>query len=59
MTDWADELSECNARLFSLLGSTELVTRWWNTTNQAFGMKTPEEVFQDQPGYVLSYLRRF
>jgi hypothetical protein len=28
--------------LFSMLGSQELVTRWWATPNKAFDMQPPE-----------------
>ena len=33
-----------NAMLFAMLGSDELVERWWETPNKAFDMKCPKDV---------------
>ena len=32
--------------LYALLGSDELVERWWHGANHYFGLKTPYEVYQ-------------
>jgi hypothetical protein len=32
--------------LYALLGSNELVERWWTGPNHFFGLKTPYEVFE-------------
>mgnify|MGYP000259095784 CR=1 FL=1 len=36
---------DVNAVLFALLGSEELVTRWWIGDNLAFGLVPPQEVW--------------
>ena len=33
-----------NAMLFTMLGSDELVERWWETPNKAFDMNCPKDV---------------
>ena len=48
--------SVINKYLFAMLGSTELVARWWDSPNKAFGSKTPEEVYDVDPDKVLSYV---
>lgn len=42
--------------LFALLGSDELVEKWWTGPNKAFEMKTPAEVFDITPDKVITYL---
>lgn len=32
--------------LLALLGSQELVIRWWDSPNKAFDMKTPNELWE-------------
>lgn len=32
--------------LYALLGSDELVEKWWHGANLYFGLKTPYEVYQ-------------
>jgi hypothetical protein len=52
---------DLNTCLFAMLGSDELVNKWWESPNLAFEGKTPLEVFeidrQDVIDYVLSYLQ--
>lgn len=33
---------KCNKILLALLGSPELVTKWWLSPNKAFDMQTPQ-----------------
>lgn len=35
----------CNKVLMSLLGSEELVDRWWQSPNVAMAMRTPSELW--------------
>lgn len=49
-------LNHVNQLLFKLLGSNDLVNRWWSTPNKAFGMQPPSVV--DLPK-VLKYLQKF
>jgi hypothetical protein len=48
--------------LLAMLGSTELVSRWWGSPNKAFDLRNPSEVWEDDPmkvyHYVLGYLQR-
>jgi hypothetical protein len=37
--------TQLNIILFSLVGSHEYVKLWWDSTNKAFGDKTPNEVY--------------
>jgi hypothetical protein len=45
-----------------MLGSDELVNKWWASPNLAFENKTPSEVFEinqkDVIDYVLSHIQR-
>ncbi len=51
-----------NICLFAMLGSDELVKKWWTSPNLAFENKTPAEVFEvnqkDVIDYVLGYMQR-
>ena len=44
--------------LKALLGSDELVARWWSTPNKAFDMQLPDDLWQTNAGRnrVYSYL---
>ena len=37
--------SQLNRILFGLLGSMDLVDRWWDSSNHFFDGKTPNEVY--------------
>lgn len=50
--------ARCNALLTALVGKT-LVDNWWKSPNKAFDGATPAEVFEVDPGLVLSYLMKF
>lgn len=39
-----------NKILFALLGSDELVSKWWNSPNKAFDLKTPYEMWETDDG---------
>ena len=47
---------QCNQILRALLGSDELVERWWLTKNRAFDYKTPQEVYATDPNAVKYYV---
>lgn len=42
--------------LLGLLGSDDLVQRWWKGPNLAFDKLPPEEVFANDPKKVISYI---
>ena len=53
---------DLNTCLFAMLGSDELVNKWWESPNLAFENKTPNEVYEENEqqviDYVLSYLQK-
>jgi len=48
--------------LFTMLGSDDLVNRWWENPNLAFENKTPNQMCEEDEqqviDYVLSYLQK-
>ena len=53
--------SDCDRMLMALLGSETFVERWWDSSNLAFDMKKPIEVFNtngDGRQEVLDYLAK-
>jgi Protein of unknown function (DUF2384) len=42
--------------LKAMLGSDELVQRWWTVPNRAFNDQTPLDVFDSKPNAVVSYI---
>jgi Protein of unknown function (DUF2384) len=51
-----DKINVC---LMAMLGSQELVTRWWSSPNKAFDMMTPLEVFDRHADVVYTYVTSF
>lgn len=51
-------IGRCNFLLTALVGA-DLVEKWWDSRNHAFDLKTPREVFENDPQEVLNYLMRF
>ena len=49
---------KANSILRALLGSDELVARWWASPNRAFDMETPDDLWHTNSGRnrVYSYL---
>jgi hypothetical protein len=45
-----------NRMLMGLLGSEELVQRWWTIPNRAFDYQTPRQVFDTIPDRVAQYV---
>ena len=45
-----------NRLLMGLLGSDELVQRWWASPNRAFDYQTPKQVFDTMPNRVVQYI---
>lgn len=48
----------CNEMLFGLLGSEELVEKWWMSYNKEFN-KTPNEQWEIDPDSVFDYIGFF
>jgi len=48
--------------LFAMLGSDDLVNKWWESPNLAFESKTPNQMYEEDEqqviDYVLSYLQK-
>lgn len=42
--------------LMSLLGSDQLVQRWWASPNRAFDYQTHKQVFDTDPNRVVQYI---
>lgn len=49
---------QCNRMLLGLVGSQELVEKWWTSPNKAFG-RTPEEEWVSDPKSVYDYIGSF
>ena len=49
-------LNEC---LMAMLGSEQLVSRWWDSPNRSFDMKTPNEMWEEDYDRVRSYVVGF
>ena len=47
---------EINQLLQPMLGSDELVDKWWVSPNLAFDSRTPKEVLAIEPDRVLQYI---
>ena len=45
-----------NRILYALLGSDELVKKWWSSPNRAFGEATPIEMWDRDKDRVKNYL---
>lgn len=45
-----------NIALKAMLGSDDLVTRWWTIPNKAFNNKKPDDVWEYDPKAVASYV---
>ena len=45
-----------NRILYALLGSDELVKKWWSSPNRAFGEMTPIEMWDRDKDRVKNYL---
>jgi len=48
-----------NVALMAMLGSQELVSRWWISPNKAFDMMTPLEMFDRHAEVVYNYINTF
>ena len=45
-----------NRALKAMLGSDDLVNKWWHSPNKAFSNKKPNEVWEYDPKAVASYV---
>ena len=59
MTDNEALKSRCDALLLGLLGSEELIERWWAGDNIYFGLQSPASVFEKNPRAVYNYIISF
>ena len=46
-----------NLVLLSLLGTHELVEKWWVSNNKAFDNETPEKMLAKDPQRVIQYIK--
>jgi hypothetical protein len=51
--------NKINVYLIAMLGSQELVSRWWVSPNKAFDMMTPLEMFDRNSNVVYTYVSTF
>lgn len=51
-----NEKETCDRLLASMLGSWELVDKWWDSPNKAFDGKHPIDVFTTDSKLVINYL---
>lgn len=49
-------IEKLNRVLLSLLGSNDLVNRWWASPNKAFNNQKPRDVYIDSPETVSKYI---
>ncbi len=42
--------------LLAMLGSQELVNKWWSSPNKAFDLLTPQQAFNSNPEWVVAYI---
>jgi hypothetical protein len=58
----SDKKRRLNIALFAMLGSDNLVKRWWESPNRAFEDKTPNQMCEEDEqrviDYVLDHLQR-
>ena len=47
----------CEALITAMVGA-ELVSKWWNSPNRAFGDDTPEQIYSVAPSAVYAYLMK-
>lgn len=47
---------QANRMLLAILGDTSAVNRWWHSKNRALDNKTPDEMFETDPGRVYRYI---
>jgi hypothetical protein len=50
------QIQYLNTVLLSLLGSDDLVERWWNSPNRAFSWMTPAEMYETDRHIVIKYI---
>ena len=50
------DIDKYNRILYSLLGSQELVQKWWSSPNRAFDEMTPNEMLNRDKDRVKNYL---
>ena len=49
--------ARCEALITAMVGK-ELVPKWWNRPNRAFGDNTPEQIYSVAPSAVYAYLMK-
>lgn len=53
------DFDDCSKILMALLGSPELVARWWNIPNKAFDLELPYDVWVKDSNKVKEYIYSF
>ena len=48
-----------NEMLLPLLGSQELVEKWWNRSNKAFALETPASIYESNPDFIVKYVMQY
>lgn len=48
--------ADLDEMLLGLLGSPQLVKRWWQSPNLAFDLQTPDQVWSNDPDQVRQYI---
>lgn len=55
MIDKEKTRKKCNVLLEAMVGPS-LVDQWWDSKNKHWDLRTPNEVFEEDPKSVFSYL---
>lgn len=50
---------DLNVLLYQILGSEEVVSRWWHSPNRRWDNRTPYAVWCEQPKQVQDYILGF
>ena len=54
--DPSARINYINKHLMGLLGSKELVEKWWDSPNKNWDLKTPREVYEQNGEEVFDYV---
>ena len=59
MMSEAELKNQVNQWLFQMMGSDDLVERWWLSPNRYWDGKTPQTVWNQNHQEVVNYVRKF
>jgi hypothetical protein len=51
-----DKKKACDEALLAMLGSEEMVNKWWKSPNAYFGLETPYSIWRQRPQTVANYI---